>query len=64
MVPVDNLLTEKNTCEPFDVGRMDYVFHFASPASPVDYNNHGIATLSLPAIEGSGTICTHQRVNL
>jgi dTDP-glucose 4,6-dehydratase len=31
--------------EPFDCGRVDYVFHFASPASPVDYTIHGIETL-------------------
>ncbi len=30
---------------PYDVGRVEYVFHFASPASPVDYMEHGIATL-------------------
>ncbi len=30
---------------PFDVGAVDYVFHFASPASPVDYMEHGIETL-------------------
>lgn len=33
--------------EPFEVGRVDYVFHFASPASPVDYSNHGIETLKV-----------------
>jgi len=32
---------------PFDVGKVDYVFHFASPASPVDYMVHGIATLKV-----------------
>jgi dTDP-glucose 4,6-dehydratase len=26
---------------------VDYVFHFASPASPVDYSNHGIETLKV-----------------
>ena len=31
--------------EPFDCGRVDYVFHFACPASPVDYMTHGISTL-------------------
>ncbi len=36
---------EKDICEPFDVGKVDYVFHFASPASPVDYSIHGIETL-------------------
>ena len=30
---------------PFDVGGVDYIFHFASPASPVDYMEHGIETL-------------------
>ena len=36
---------EKDVCEPAKWGKLDYVFHFASPASPVDYANHGIATL-------------------
>jgi dTDP-glucose 4,6-dehydratase len=31
--------------DPFDCGRIDYVFHFACPASPVDYMQHGIETL-------------------
>src|SRR5438067_674841 len=31
--------------ETCDCGRVDYVFHFASPASPVDYTIHGIETL-------------------
>ena len=29
----------------FDPGRVDYVFNFASPASPVDYSRLGIETL-------------------
>ena len=36
---------EKDICAPFDVGKVDYVYHFASPASPVDYMKLGIATL-------------------
>jgi dTDP-glucose 4,6-dehydratase len=36
---------EKDVCEPADYGQLDYVFHFASPASPFDYAEHGIATL-------------------
>ena len=43
-------LVEKDICEPFDVGRVDYVFHFASPASPVDYTVHGIATLKVGSL--------------
>ena len=38
---------ERDICEPFDVGTVDYVFHFASPASPVDYTIHGIPTLKV-----------------
>jgi dTDP-glucose 4,6-dehydratase len=36
---------EQDVCKPFDCGQVDYVFHFASPASPVDYAEHGIETL-------------------
>src|SRR6478672_2605772 len=36
---------QKNVNEPFDFGAVDYVFHFASPASPDDYMEHGIPTL-------------------
>jgi dTDP-glucose 4,6-dehydratase len=32
-------------CEPFDPGPVDYVFNFASPASPVEYTRLGIETL-------------------
>lgn len=38
-------LEERDICEPFDLGRVDYVFNFASPASPVDYMRLGIETL-------------------
>lgn len=41
---------QKDICEPFDVGRVDYVFHFASPASPVDYSIHGIETLQVGSL--------------
>ena len=34
-----------DVCERFDCGKVDYIFHFASPASPVDYSKHGIKTL-------------------
>jgi dTDP-glucose 4,6-dehydratase len=36
--------------EPFDCGPVDYVFHFASPASPVDYSEHGIETLKVGSL--------------
>ena len=43
-------LVEKDICAPFDVGHVDYVFHFASPASPVDYMIHGIPTLQVGSL--------------
>jgi len=38
---------QEDICEPFDFGKVDYVFNFASPASPVDYAEHGIETLKV-----------------
>lgn len=38
-------LQELDICEPFDCGEVEDIFHFASPASPVDYTVHGIGTL-------------------
>jgi dTDP-glucose 4,6-dehydratase len=42
-------------CEPFDVGQVEYVFNFASPASPVDYMRLGIETLR---VGSAGTLNT------
>ena len=36
---------QKDITEAFDVGQVDYVFNFASPASPVDYDRLGPETL-------------------
>ncbi len=36
--------------QPFDAGPVDYVFHFASPASPVDYMAHGVETLQVGSL--------------
>ena len=36
--------------QPFDAGAVDYVFHFASPASPVDYMIHGVETLEVGSL--------------
>jgi dTDP-glucose 4,6-dehydratase len=44
---------EQNVCLPFDPGKIDYLFHFASPASPADYLEHGIETLQ---VGSAGTI--------
>src|ERR1700728_1525163 len=36
---------EADVSKPFDPKRVDYVFNFASPASPVDYDRLGVETL-------------------
>ena len=48
-------LLEKDICEPFHPGRVDYVFNLASPASPVDYARLGIETLR---VGSAGTMNT------
>ncbi len=45
-------LEQHDICKPFDFGSVDYVFHFASLASPVDYMRHGLETL---AVGSAGT---------
>lgn len=37
-------------CVPFDFGHVDYVFDFASPASPVDYMRFPIETLKVGSL--------------
>jgi len=41
---------QQDVCEPFDCGRLDYIFHLGSPASPVDYAAHGIETLRVGSL--------------
>ncbi|HKO20187.1 MAG TPA: UDP-glucuronic acid decarboxylase family protein [Acidobacteriaceae bacterium] len=48
-------LVEADICEPLDVGAVDYVFNFASPASPVDYARLGPETL---LVGSAGTVNT------
>ena len=40
---------------PFNPGEVNYIFHLASPASPVDYMSHGIDTLKTGSL---GTLHT------
>ena len=42
--------SSNDICQPFDFGQVDYVFNFASPASPVDYLEHGIETLQVGSL--------------
>lgn len=46
---------ERDICEPFDPGKVDFVFNFASPASPVDYMRLGVETLR---VGSAGTLNT------
>ena len=41
---------EQDVIQPFDPGKVDYIFHFASPASPVDYLEHAIETLQVGSV--------------
>jgi len=41
---------ERDICEPLDVGTVDFVFNFASPASPVDYMRLGVETLRVGSV--------------
>jgi dTDP-glucose 4,6-dehydratase len=45
----------QDICRPFDVGAVDLVFNFASPASPADYARLGIETL---LVGSAGTLNT------
>jgi Nucleoside-diphosphate-sugar epimerases len=46
---------EQDITRAFDPGRVDYVFNFASPASPVDYTRLGVETLQ---VGSAGTLNT------
>jgi dTDP-glucose 4,6-dehydratase len=48
-------LLEQDITLPFDPGHVDYVFNFASPASPDDYHRLGVETL---LVGSAGTINT------
>jgi dTDP-glucose 4,6-dehydratase len=48
-------LIEQDICKPFDAGKIDFLFNFASPASPVDYTRLGVETL---LVGSAGTINT------
>ncbi len=43
-------LLELDVSKPYDAVPVDFIFHFASPASPVDYMEHGIETLKVGSL--------------
>jgi dTDP-glucose 4,6-dehydratase len=48
-------LLQHDIIKPFDPGHVDYVFNFASPASPDDYHRLGVETL---LVGSAGTVNT------
>jgi dTDP-glucose 4,6-dehydratase len=49
-------LIEQDICEHFDPGHVDYVFNFASPASPADYARLGPETLNVGSVGTRNTL--------
>jgi dTDP-glucose 4,6-dehydratase len=47
---------ERDICESFDLGHVDYVFNFASPASPPEYLRLGIETLRVGSVGVENTL--------
>jgi dTDP-glucose 4,6-dehydratase len=47
---------ERDICEPFDPGPVDYVFNFASPASPPEYLRLAIETLRVGSVGTENTL--------
>lgn len=41
---------ECDICQPFSPGKIDFIFHLASPASPFDYLRLGVETLDVGSI--------------
>jgi len=42
--------------EPYDPGKVDFIYNLASPASPVDYMEHGIETLKVGSLGSFHTL--------
>jgi dTDP-glucose 4,6-dehydratase len=49
-------LLEFDICQPYEFGRVDQIYHLASPASPVDYLQHGIETLQVGSLGTFNTL--------
>jgi dTDP-glucose 4,6-dehydratase len=54
---------EHDICAPFDAGPVDYVFNFASPASPVDYARLGVETLEVGSVGTTNALDIAKRYN-
>ncbi len=54
---------EHDICTAFDAGPVDYVFNFASPASPVDYARLGVETLEVGSVGTTNALNIAKRYN-
>jgi dTDP-glucose 4,6-dehydratase len=54
---------QRDICDPFDPGPVDYVFNFASPASPPHYLRLGIETLRAGALGTEAALQIAARYN-
>jgi dTDP-glucose 4,6-dehydratase len=54
---------EHDICQPFDFGPVDYVFNFASPASPPEYLRLGIETLRVGSVGVENALQIADRYN-
>src|SRR5437763_2719394 len=49
--------------EPYEAGKVDFIYNLASPASPVDYMNHGIETLKVGSLGSFHTLELAKKYN-
>jgi dTDP-glucose 4,6-dehydratase len=54
---------QRDICEPFDPGPVDYVYNFASPASPPGYMRLGIETLRVGSLGTENALRIAERYN-
>jgi len=54
---------QRDICEPFDPGYVDYVYNFASPASPPGYMRLGIETLRVGSLGAEHALRIAERHN-
>src|ERR1700710_3125624 len=47
---------EHDITKPFDAGKVDFIFNFASPASPIDYTRLGPETLLVGSAGTTNTL--------
>ena len=54
---------QRDICEPFDPGPVDYIFNFASPASPPQYMRLGIETLRVGSMGTENALRIAEKYN-